>query len=177
MNKPLTIYLMLLLISSSISFAQDHSELKEFALRDAKITSKATLNKDFETVLKHTHPGVLKLMGGKEKGLEMIKSIFDGMLSQGFVFEKADVIDTSEIVFEQDEYRCYIEGLNQMAMSGMRIKSKSYLLGVYNPSEKIWYFLEAKQLKNKAMLDMVLPNFETSLVIPDDEMTTEQIQD
>ncbi len=168
---------MLLLISSSISFAQDKNQLKEFALRDAKITSEATLNKDFETVLKYTHPGVLKLMGGKEKGLEMIKSIFDGMLSQGFVFEKADVINASEIVFEQDEYRCYIEGLNQMAMNGMRIKSQSYLLGIYNASEKIWCFLEAKQLKNKAMLDMVLPNFETSLVIPDDIVTTEQIQD
>jgi hypothetical protein len=176
MNKQLSIFLMLLLFGSSISFGQDLAELKEFALRDAKISSEAALKMDFETVLKYTHPGVIKLMGGKEKGLELIKSIFEKMMSQDFVFEKADVIGASDVVFEQNEYRCYIEGFNQMTMNGVRTKSKSYLLGIYNTTDKFWYFIEAKQLKNEALFNMVFTDFKTSLVIPDDDMTTEPVK-
>ncbi len=44
---------MLLLFCSSISFAQSKSELKEYALRDTKITSQATLKIDFDTVLNY----------------------------------------------------------------------------------------------------------------------------
>ncbi len=168
---------MLLLLGSSISFAQSTEELKASALRDAKITSTATLKMDFETVFKHTYPSVIKLMGGKEKGLEFLETTFNTMKSQGFVFEKADVLGVSDVVFEQGKYRCYVEGYNQMTMNGMRIKSKSYLFGIYNSEDKIWYFIEAKQFKNKALLDMVLPNFETSLVIPQDDVQTEKIEE
>jgi len=64
-----------------------------------------------------------------------------------------------------------------MTMSGQRISSKTYLLGIYNEDDKLWYFLEAKQLKNKALIDQVLPDFKTRLNIPDDEMTTAPIDD
>ncbi|WP_406685303.1 hypothetical protein N1F78_06150 [Seonamhaeicola sp. MEBiC1930] len=174
MNKLRT--LVILLLISGITFAQTKEELKESALRDAKITSEATLKYDFETVFKHTYPSILELMGGKEAGIELMKKTFDDMkTSQGFVFEKADIISVSGIVFEQDQYRCYIEGFNQMKINNMRVKAKSYMLGIYSLENEIWYFLEAKQLKNPAMADMILPDFTTSLEIPDDEMTTEQL--
>jgi len=163
--------LIIALLFSSVIFSQT----KEDALRDAKITSKATLEMDFETVLKHTHPNVVKLMGGMENAVSAIRTAFEGMTSQGFVFEKAEVISVSDIVQEQGEYRCFIEGQNQMKMGDMRIKSKSYLLGVYDDDKQIWYYLEAKQLKNPALLEQVIPNFKTSLEIPDDEVSTEKI--
>ncbi len=167
--------LMLLLLCSNIFFSQTNEELKEWALRDAKITSEATLKMDFETVFKHTYPSILTIMGGKEKAMNLVKATFTSMKEQGFVFEKADILSVSDVVFENNEYRCYIEGYNQMKMNGMRIKSESYLLGIYSNDKKIWYFLEAKKLKDKALLDKVLPNFKTNLKIPDDVMTTEQL--
>lgn len=166
---------MLLISVGSISFAQNKETLKASALRDAKITSEATLNLDFETVFKHTYPSIIDVMGGKEKALELLKTAFDTMKSQGLVFEKAEVKQVSDIVFEDEQYRCYVEGFNQMKMRNLRIKSKSYLLGIYNADEDIWYFLEAEKLKNEALINMILPNFKTSLNIPDDEMTTEEI--
>ena len=166
---------MLLLFCSSISFAQSTEELKESALRDAKIASQATLKMDFEKVLDYTYPSILELMGGKEKAIELLNSTFNTMKESGFVFEKSDILEVSDVVFEDDQYRCYIEGFNQMIMSGKRMKSKSYLFGIYNSEAKFWYFMEAKQLKNEAMMNLVFPNFKTSLEIPDDEMTTEDI--
>lgn len=164
----------LLIIALLITFTT-LSQTKEEALRDAKITSKATLSEDFSTVLKHTLPSVTNLMGGKEKALNTIKISFDNMKKQGFVFEKADVVNVSEVVKEQNEYRCYIENSNQMKLPHMRIKSKSYLLGIYDADGKKWWFIEAEKMKNKAILDQILPNFKTSLIIPKDEITTESL--
>lgn len=175
MNKITSIILTLLICISSVSFSQSTEELKSLALKDAKTTSKATLAMDFETVIKHTYPAVIDVMGGKENAITLIKTTFETMKTQGFVFERADVKRISDIIKEQGEYRCYVENYNQMKMNDMLIKSKSYLLGIYNEDAKIWYFLEAKQLKNQQMMDVVLPNFETALVIPDDEVTTEKI--
>ncbi|MBC3845765.1 hypothetical protein H8K90_05200 [Winogradskyella echinorum] len=173
MNKFKKTMFVLIMALSISAFAQT----KEDALKDATTTSKATLKMDFKTVLKHTLPKVVELMGGEDAALTLLKNTFDGMKTQGFVFEKADVNGVSEIVEEQGQYRCVIEGFNQMKMSGQRIKSKSYLLGIYNDVDKYWWFIEAKQLKNEAMLDMVLPNFETSLNIPEDDMQMEPIED
>jgi len=171
MNK-IYIIALLFFLNSNLSISQN----KKDALRDAKIASESTLKMDFEKLLNYTHPNVVKLMGGKEKGLELLKSTFKTMGEQGFVFEKAEVISVSDIVFEQGEYRCIVEGLNQMKTPQMRIKSKSYLLGFFDDSKKIWYFIEADKIKNKAIADQIFPGFDTKLVIPDDTMETEEIK-
>lgn len=173
MNKLKNLTLLVLITVCLSTFSQT----KESALKDAKITSKATLEMDFETVLKHTLPTVVELMGGQEAALTLLTNTFDGMKTQGFVFEKADILNVTEIVEEQGQKRCVVEGYNQMKMASQRIKSKSYLLGIYNTSDAYWWFIEAKQLKNKALLDQVIPNFKTSLDIPDDDINVEQIED
>lgn len=175
MNK---FYLLLTLIFfSGFNYAQDNTALKEMALRDAKFASEATLNKDYKNVLKHTHPNVLELMGGKEKAFELVKSTFESINAQGIAFEKAEVIGVSDVVFEQNEYRCLVKGFNQMKTPGMRIKSTSYLLGFYNAEEKIWYFIEADKMNSKAVSEALFPGFETSLIIPDDTMESEEIDE
>lgn len=158
----------LLLLSSSV-FCQT----KDQALRDAKITAEATVAGDFKTVLKHTYPPILEMMGGKTKAEELIEETFADMKTQGFSFDKAEVVNVSKIVNEQGQYRCYVQNNNEMRMGDTKIKSKSFLLGIYNEDEKFWYFLEAEKLKNKLMADKILPDFKTSLDIPDDEMVME----
>jgi len=171
MNKFKKILLIVIVATSVNVFSQTKTD----ALRDAKIISKATLNMDFETVLNYTLPSVLDMMGGKDAALNVIKATFEGMETQGFVFEKANINGVSEIVKEQGQYRCVIEGYNQMIMSGQRVSSKSYLLGIYNEADNFWWFIEAKQLKNDALVDKILPNFKTKLDIPEDDLKVEKL--
>lgn len=173
MNK-LKKILLLVLVATSINV---FSQTKEDALKDAKATSKATLDMDFETLLKYTLPSVIEVMGGKDATLNVLKTTFEGMKLQGFVFEKADINSVSDIVKEQGQLRCVVEGYNQMKMSKQRISSKSYLLGIYNDTDKHWWFIEAKQLKNSAFIDKILPDFETNLEIPEDDVKVEAIED
>jgi len=172
MNKFKTLVLIAIIAIGVNGFSQTKTD----ALRDAKITSTASLEMNFETVLKHTLPSVLDMMGGKDNALKVIESTFENMKTQGFVFEKADINGVSEIVKEQGQYRCVVEGFNQMVMAGQRISSKSYLLGIYNDADNYWWFIEAKQFKNDALKDQILPNFETALEIPDDDLKVEPIE-
>ncbi|HRV54757.1 MAG: hypothetical protein R2802_08085 [Flavobacteriaceae bacterium] len=166
-----------LLAGMGFSQEKDLETLKAWALKNAQTTSNATLSGDYRTVLQYTLPSVLEMMGGMESAVALLEETFAGMKEQGFAFEKAEVVNVSDIVFEQEEYRCYVECFNQMKFNGMRIKSKSYLLGIYNQENDLWYFLEAKQLKNLVLANEVLPDFETNLVIPDDVMETEEIKE
>lgn len=165
----------LVLIFLLISFLS-FSQTKETAIRDAKITANATIDGKYKTLIKHTLPGIVNMMGGEESATKIIKKSMEEMASQGFVFEKAEITEVSKIVNEQNQFRCYVQNSSQLKMGDKRIKSKSYLLGIYDTKKKIWYFVESKLLKNKAMIDKVLPEFETSLKIPDNEMKTEIVK-
>lgn len=168
MNKFLSILCIFIFCLNTIS------QTKDEALRDAKKTANATLNSDFKTVLNYTFPPILKLMGGKEKALEIISKAMSNMQSSGFVFESADVISISEIVKEQNQYRCFIKNNYVMKFNGQKITSEAYLFGIYNEEQKSWNFIEAKQLANSA-INKVLPNFKTDLIIPQGKTATEKI--
>ncbi|WP_298883068.1 hypothetical protein [uncultured Polaribacter sp.] len=168
MNKIITLLFVFIFCFNTIS------QTKDEALRDAKKTAKATLNSDYKTVVKHTFLPVIKIMGGKEKALEMISKSMISMKNQGFEFKVADVISVSEIVNEQNQYRCFIKNNYVMNFNGEEITSVSYLLGIYNESKKYWTFIEAKQLANPAM-SQVLPNFKTKLIIPQGTMSRKKL--
>ena len=171
MNKFKTLLFLVLIATFTVGFSQTKTD----ALKDAKTTSKATLEMDFETVIKHSLPSVIDMMGGKDAALKVLKTTFDNLKTQGFIYEKADINGVSEVIKEQGQFRCVVEGFNQMIMSGQRISSKSYLLGIYNETDKHWWFVETKQLKNEALVNQILPDFETKLDIPEDDMKVEQI--
>jgi hypothetical protein len=152
---------------------QNLNDLKQVALKDAKTTAQATLNQDFETVLKYTHPKILELSGGIEKLLPKIKSMFLKMKNDGFAFTKADADFVSDVVKEQGEFRCYVRNNNVMKYNEMTIKSTSYLLGFYLEKEKHWVFVEASKMKSKQHKELFFPDFETSLNIPDDVVARE----
>jgi len=177
MTKNKVLLVLLLITNSSTFFSQTKEELKFTAERDARFTSAATLAGDFKTVIKHTYPTVVEFMGGTETAVGLIENMFAEMGEQGFSFEKADVQFVSDVVFEQDEYRCYTQSENHMRMNDVRIISKSYLLGIYDAEKEIWYFIEAAKMKDKALMDELFPGFKTALNIPADETKTEEIKD
>ena len=148
------------------------SQTKESALRDAKATAQATVNGDYLTVVKHTYPPIVEFMGGEATAVKVIGETLTAMKSQGIVFKSATIGSVSVIVKEQDQYRCFIQNTNIITMPGQEVTSKSYLLGIYDETKEIWYFLEAEKLKNPLLINQIMPGFETSMEIPKDEIST-----
>lgn len=177
MNKIKFLILIFGVFYCQTTTAQTEQELRDLAIENAKTVSKATLDMDFETVLTYTHPNVVELMGGKDNAVTLLKTQFDKMIAEGFVFEIAEVKKLTDFAKEKDTYHCLIELYNQMKMGSSRIKAKSYVFGIYDDSVKHWFFVEANQLKNPSLRDMAFKDFSTSLTLPDDETTTEPIED
>ena len=148
--------------------AEKTKSLKTSALRDARATSKATLKGDWKTVIHHTHPNVVKAMGGPEAAADLIGSMMNDM-SEMLSIDQSKVGDVSEIAYEQGEYRCLVENYLTVTVSGLITKKLSYLFGVYDPQKEIWYFIEANELKDKKSRELLLPGFKTALEIPDDK--------
>jgi hypothetical protein len=116
-------------------------------------------------------------MGGKEAAKSSITKMYQSMKDQGVVFEKADILEVSDIVQEQGQSRCTVKSYNVMTMTGQRMKSTSYLLGIYNELDEHWSFIEAKQLQTPQLVNQILPNFETSLDLPKDDVEVVPIED
>jgi len=167
MKKYILGFLLFAVATTTVS-AQTEQELKDLALAQATITSSATVNGDMSTVLDFTFPGVLELMGGKEAALTTVNEAMAGMKQGGMSFQSSEVTGLVGFAQEEDEYRCIIENKVVIDSPEQQIKSTSYMLGIYSQEAKQWYFMEAAQLKNEALREMVIPGFKTSLVIPDD---------
>jgi len=164
---------LLIVLSVGLGFSQSKDE----AMRDAKNAANGTLNEDFDEVIKYTFPEIIELMGGQEAARETIVKTYDSMKTQGFAVEQADIVEVSDVVNEQGQYRCIVKSYNVMVMSGQRLKSTTHLLGVYDEEVKHWRFIEAKQLQNPALTSQILPDFKTELEIPEDKVDMEAVKE
>jgi ketosteroid isomerase-like protein len=170
------IIVLLLIACTTQMFSQDVKALKASALRDAKAACKATLDEDFKTLLTFTHPNIINAAGGVEIMEEFLESTFNQMKASGFKYEIAEAKSVSDIVKEQNEYRCYVENYNVMSMNDKRIISTSYMVGFYNETTKKWTFVEAKELKSSGTIATYFPDFKTSMEIPENTMEMKDIK-
>jgi hypothetical protein len=147
-----------------------HAQTKEGAMQDAKLAAQGSMSADYESIIKYSLPEIIELMGGKEAAKTSISAMYKSMNEQGLVFEKAEILEVSDIVQEQGQSRCTVKSYNEMTMTGQRLKSTSYLLGIYNEDDEHWTFIEAKQLQTPQLVNQILPDFETSLDLPKDDV-------
>jgi len=145
--------------------AEKTQSLKESALRDARATSKATLQQDWETVIKHTHPNVVEVMEGRASAIAFLASTWTEM-STVLSIDDSTIGEISDIVHEQGEYRCFIENYLTITLEGKTMKRLSHLLGFYDQEKEFWYFVNASEIKEN---DVSFPGFKTSLEIPVDQ--------
>jgi hypothetical protein len=104
-----------------------HAQTKEGAMQDAKLAAQGSMSADYESIIKYSLPEIIELMGGKEAAKTSISAMYKSMNEQGLVFEKAEILEVSDIVQEQGQSRCTVKSYNEMTMTGQRLKSTSYL--------------------------------------------------
>lgn len=159
--------LLLLLIYGSI-YSQDESTLKEFALRDAKATSQASIDRNLSTILKYTHPQVYDAYGEKQL-MDTMNEIFRTMDAQKIKILSSEIDEVSEIKKEGKEYRCLVKNTIKMDFNGRQVTLKSSLFGFYNKKRSHWYFVESNKLIDDPEIKKLFPDFRTDIEIPLDE--------
>ncbi len=168
MNK----YLVILFFISGSIFSQNINTLKEYALRDAKLVCEASMKKDYNTILKFTHPLILKKYGEKQLK-QLTEDIFKTMSAQKIKIINSAVDELTDIRKEKKEYRCLIKNTIRMDFNGRKVTLKSSLFGFYDKKREHWYFIESNKLLDDPETKELFPSFKTEIEIPIDEQISE----
>lgn len=151
------------------------SQTKEEALRDGKLMAEAILIDDYETVFKYTNKNVLALMGDLQAVIQQTKAQMSKKKAEGFKYEKSEVVEVSEVVFEQNQYRCYAKQELIVVENNKRKFSENYVLGIYDEERKVWTWIDAGFTKNPALMQNIYKGFSTDLKIPANTTKTEKL--
>ena len=158
---------LLVMLATVGATAQTEQELKDLAMAQAQLTCQATVDEDYETVLKFTLPAVIELLGGMDMALITVGDMMSSMSENGTTVVSSKATELVAFGQEEGEYRCVIQNKIDIKTPGGIIKATNYIVGIFDQDASQWHFIEAAQLKNPQMKAMVLPDFETKLNIPE----------
>ncbi|GAA4279551.1 hypothetical protein [Aquimarina mytili] len=161
-------YLLLLLFISGSVFSQNIDTLKKYALRDAKATSQASIDRNLSTMLKYTHPSIFKKYG-ERKLMDTMDEIFRTMDAQNIKIISSEIDEVADIKKEGKEYRSLVKNTIKMSFSGRSVTLKSSLFGFYDKKKEQWYFVESNKLLDDPETKEIFPKFKTDIEIPLDE--------
>lgn len=155
------------------AFCQVNDNLETPAKQQAQELLDASVHEDPKTILKYTHPKIVKKYG-KKKLRDLIEEIFATMDAENINIEESRVTEVSEIIKEQGEYRCLVKNQITMNFSNQKVKVKTSMIGFYNDTLKQWSFVESVKLKKDPETKILFSDFETSFKIPEDEQVIEE---
>lgn len=170
-----TIFALICLITVS-AFAQE-KKIKESAITDAKLLVDAYKKQDVPELIRFTHPGVIKAVGGSKVMSDGLQQAFDKANADKMVIEKNETGKLLDFKKENGEYRCLIETNRVTLVSSMnkRFTQKSTLFGVYDDVLKHWTFIDGSKLTGTKW-KYYFKEFETKINIPDMEFTQEDLK-
>lgn len=120
---------------------------------------------DYPTLVKHTYPKVVEMMGGGEKMIAMVKRGRADLEAQGIKIDTSMVRDPSATVKAGDEIHCLIPQTVILNIPNGKVRSENYLIGISQDGGKHWYFIDTAQITMANVKD-VLPNYNMDLIIP-----------
>ena len=167
-SSPMKNYLVILLLVSGNIFSQNLNTLKKHAIRDAKATIQASVDRNLSNILQHTHPKINKAYG-EEKLMDAMNDIFRTMDAQNIKIVSYNIDEVTDLRKENREYRCLVKNTTSMDFNGRSVTFKSSLFGFYDKKKSKWYFVESNKLLDDPETKKLFPNFKTDIEIPYDE--------
>lgn len=154
---------LLIWLLPAITFAQANltSAIKE----NAEACANALVSKDFDQVVRYTHPNVVKGMGGKEAMIRTLKMGMNQMSSQGISFHKVTIgspetpVRVNGILLSKVSQRLYMQMPNGL------LQVDSHLLGISEDDGSTWYFIDLGPI-TKAQLEQAFPSFGREVTLP-----------
>lgn len=121
--------------------AADAPKLKA-AHESAKMCAEATVKGDVEKLISLTHPAIVKLAGGKDAMLKVLKKSLEDMKTQGFKFNESKVEPAKSMIKGESGLYCILPITSKMSIQGKKITINTFLLGVSADDGKTWTFLD-----------------------------------
>jgi hypothetical protein len=159
-----------LMLSLPTAAHSDDTDVKKTAKAKAEEIQTALVKGDLEKVADLTHPKVVTGLGGKEKMVARMKKEIEAMKGQGSAFKSAKILDPSEPITAGKELYIGIPFDLEMTVTGGRLLSRGFLVGVSSDGGKSWTFVDGVPGRDK--IKELLPNLPDALVFPKREPRT-----
>lgn len=153
-----------LLVIFISSYAVSHAQVYlDNMYKQANEMAAATLKGDYVSLLKYTHPTVIKTMGGEQKATATIKGASQKLKETGVKFKKVAIGKVTQCIVSKGNIQCVVPQIIDIEMMQQTIHSTSYLFGISYDGGKKWYFVDAN---NSEKLRKMFPEMDKKLVIP-----------
>ncbi|MFN8256941.1 MAG: hypothetical protein U0W24_14695 [Bacteroidales bacterium] len=140
---------------------------KKNAHKQADLFCNAIIESNYNSMLNYTHPNVIKLVGGENQYINILKLSKIEMQNLGNNYESIKTSKVSKIIKAGNELHCLVPETITMNLENGKNKnvSNSYLLAISDDKGKNWKFIETALL-NKNNLKVLVPNYNPKLLIP-----------
>lgn len=120
---------------------------------------------DYKTLLKFTHPKIVKIMGGDEKALKFLKETMQSLQQQHLIIQKAEMGNVVQLIKSENNIQCIIPQTLTIVIGDKTALSKNFLFGISYNEGKQWYFLDTAASTEETYRKQ-FPEMSKDLIIP-----------
>ena len=158
------LFTLLAVAFSTLAFGQN-ADLNKTIATQAEVVASGAMRGDYKTLAKHTHPALIKLLGGEESYIEIVKETMDGLKEQGVEIVSVEIGDDIKVSEFENEMHCLVPKKAKVRSGEQTLLIENHLFGMSEDGGKHWVFIEADKLNSPAA-KQILPDFKTNLTIP-----------
>ena len=140
-------------------------EMGESARRAGNAMYDAFRKGRLDEFVSYTYPGLIKLMGGKEKMVEVLQKGLAEMAEQGFRFLSGKVGVPTQVVKAGPEIHALLPMSQIMSAPGGELHVESHMVAVSSNGGQTWTFIDTGKMTPEN-IRTVLPNFNPELKLP-----------
>jgi hypothetical protein len=133
-------------------------------MKQATDMAQALPKKDFATLARHTHPNLLKAMGGRERMIQQLTQQVAIMDQQGIRFSDIAIGKPSAVISAGNELQCIVPQSITVQTPKQKVRQTSSLIAFSLNGGKQWVFVDTQV--GIEQIRKVIPTVSSKLVIP-----------
>jgi hypothetical protein len=142
-------------------------EDKAVLLKQAEIIQAAVNESDFDTVMKHTSPALIKLIG-KDAFEQAGREAMAQNKAKGIKYIKTDFGEPTTTYQTGKEVVCFVPRTSLLQVRGKQIKSQAYWVAIRTNGDSDWKFLDGAGFQNnKGLLWKIFPGLPGNVQFPE----------
>jgi len=162
--------------SSPVKAQIDSAAVKQHISVFADSLVRSYYEKDWDTFIRLTHPGIAHLYGG----MEGYRSIVQGVRArfEDSMQEKKEEVTVKQFIFSGKNWQCVVERVRDAPIGGRNARSWSYMIGQSTTDDAAgnWVFFD---VGDNLMINIsaIMPDFSDELVVPQKKVVYEGDKD
>jgi hypothetical protein len=165
--RKITLLLFTTIFVSTNSFGQNTNKTSTITgnlVNQANDFGHLVKNKDTKKFVDKIYPGLISLVGGKDKLIEMTDNGYEQLAMQGISIDSVSFLKPNPIIETDNELQTTITEFLMMTIPNGRMITKSTLIAISQDKGITWYFLDTSGNSLKAMKQN-FPNLSDKLII------------